>query len=398
MAVIINLSILYSAIMAIIALLNYRKNPKAHLCFMALMLCFFAFLIELALIERPSSDFSDKLLVTWLCFSSPATITIPVWFYLYFRASLRTEDTFTMQDGLHFILPVSFALMMLPYGMLPTEEKQAMWQAWSNNEAVSWAFQVKPTREVRMGLVALLGALYTQQCWHELHHQRNRKKNDLLSEFSRLRWTTLLMATGFAFILIFFVIRLSFKNTWLIATVVVAMVFLLGLLYRRLPHLGQRWWLHLKPSNKRITSSEEKTRDLSKIDYEQAKARNKKYRSSVTVEVARSTMEKIHHLMSSGLYRDSSLTLGKLADKLNISQHHLSQIINEQTQGNYFYLLNYYRIEQAKQLLLHTDMSVTEVSYDVGFNSKSSFYTEFKNQTKCTPSQFKAASRHDKRH
>jgi AraC-like DNA-binding protein len=112
----------------------------------------------------------------------------------------------------------------------------------------------------------------------------------------------------------------------------------------------------------------------------------------VTKEVAQETMEKIHQLMNAGLFKEPNLTLGVFAEKLTISSHHLSQIINEQTQGNYFTLLNHYRITEAKQLLLQTAKSITEISYEVGYNSKSSFYTEFKAQNNCTPSQFKKAN------
>jgi AraC-like DNA-binding protein len=32
---------------------------------------------------------------------------------------------------------------------------------------------------------------------------------------------------------------------------------------------------------------------------------------------------------------------------------------------------------------------VIDITYEAGFNSKSSFYTEFKRQNNCTPGQFK---------
>jgi AraC-like DNA-binding protein len=380
--------------MAVIALVNYHKSPKVQLSFSALMLCFFIFLIELTLIEQPKTDFTNNILITWLCFSSPATVAIPAWFYLYFRASLRLESSFKRRDTLHFIIPIGVMILMIPYGILPITEKQAMWQAWSNNETVSWAFQIKPTREVRMGLVALLGALYIQLSWHELNYQNNRKAHDLLAEFSRLKWVILIMAAGFSCILVFFILRLSFKHTWLIASVVIPMVFFIGLLYWRLPSLGKRWWLKVKAQNEHakttplINSNKDKEQGINSNKQDT----DKKYRSSVTTEVAQDTMEKIHQLMSAGLYKESNLTLSVFAEKLAISQHHLSQIINEQTQGNYFSLLNHYRIKQAKKLLLQSTKSVTEISYEVGYNSKSSFYAEFKAQNNCTPSQYKKAN------
>ncbi len=397
MVMLINLTILFSAVMAIIALVNYRENPKTQLSFVGLMLCFFIFLIELTLIEQPKTEFKNNFLITWLSFSSPATVAIPAWFYLYFRASLRLENQFKLKDFLHFIIPISFAILILPYGMLSITEKQAMWQAWSNNETVSWAFQIKPTREVRMGLVALLGTLYIQLSWHELNYQHNRKAHDLLAEFSRLKWVILIMAAGFTCILVFFMLRISFKYTWLITAIVIPMVFFLGLLYWRLPKLGRRWWLKVKDQNKLPITEPLTNSDVgvTQANKRHDKAKDKKYRSSVTVEIAQNTMEKIHQLMSAGLYKDSNLTLRGFAEKLAISQHHLSQIINEQTKGNYFTLLNHYRIKQAKLLLLQTSKSITEISYEVGYNSKSSFYTEFKAQNNCTPSQFKKANIND---
>ena len=391
MVMLINLTILFSAVMAIIALINYRENPKVQLSFFALMLCFVTLLIELTLIEQQQTKLKSTILLNWLCISSPATIAIPAWFYLYFRASLRLETKFKKKELFHFIIPACFALLIFPYGITSIAEKQAMWLAWSNNETVSWAFQMKPTREVRMGIVALLGALYIQLSWHELNYQYNRKVHDLLTEFSRLKWIILVMAGGFACILLFFVLRLSFKHTWLIGSVVIPMVFFIGLLYWRLPKLGKRWWLKVQDQKTQRINSPLNNKDANHDKIEEPKLKDKKYRSSVTVEAAQETMEKIHQLMNAGLFKESNLTLGVFAEKLAISSHHLSQIINEQTQGNYFTLLNHYRITEAKQLLLQTAKSITEISYEVGYNSKSSFYNEFKAQNNCTPSQFKKA-------
>ena len=54
--------------------------------------------------------------------------------------------------------------------------------------------------------------------------------------------------------------------------------------------------------------------------------------------------------------------------------------------------INTYRIEKAKERLLHPKdekETILEVMYEVGFNSKSSFNTVFKKKTGLTPSQYK---------
>ena len=45
--------------------------------------------------------------------------------------------------------------------------------------------------------------------------------------------------------------------------------------------------------------------------------------------------------------------------------------------------LNDYRLEKAKSLLLHTDVSVTDIALDVGFNNTSYFIKNFRKPISC---------------
>ena len=89
---------------------------------------------------------------------------------------------------------------------------------------------------------------------------------------------------------------------------------------------------------------------------------------------------------------EPDLTLEQLAAQLRLRPKLLSQAINAGLGQNFFEFINTYRIEEAKRLLTDpADKKVTvlEVLYAVGFNSKSSFNTVFKKQTGLTPSEFK---------
>lgn len=91
-------------------------------------------------------------------------------------------------------------------------------------------------------------------------------------------------------------------------------------------------------------------------------------------------------------YLDASLTLNQLATQMGIPQRNLSILINHQLQQHFFDFVNEYRINKAKALLGNTSstkMTVQQIMYEVGFNSKSSFYTEFKKRTSQTPSQYR---------
>ncbi|WP_299553061.1 helix-turn-helix domain-containing protein [Seonamhaeicola sp.] len=94
-------------------------------------------------------------------------------------------------------------------------------------------------------------------------------------------------------------------------------------------------------------------------------------------------------------FLDSELSINDLSVELGIPLKVLSQVINEGYGYNFFDFVNKYRIDVAKSLLMGQSddkLTVQEVMYDSGFNSKSSFNTAFKKFTNLTPTQFKKGS------
>jgi AraC-like DNA-binding protein len=93
--------------------------------------------------------------------------------------------------------------------------------------------------------------------------------------------------------------------------------------------------------------------------------------------------------LSQGLFKDNELSLAKLAETSGLNVHLASKAINECSGGNFYDWVNLYRVEQAKSLLLESDGQVSRICYDVGFNSKSTFYAAFKKVTGLTPGAFR---------
>jgi AraC-like DNA-binding protein len=86
------------------------------------------------------------------------------------------------------------------------------------------------------------------------------------------------------------------------------------------------------------------------------------------------------------------LTLEELSGMLSLKPRALSQAINDIQKQNFFDFVNRYRIEEATRLLTNpVDKKVTvlEILYEVGFNSKSSFNTLFKKYTGVTPTEYR---------
>ena len=100
-------------------------------------------------------------------------------------------------------------------------------------------------------------------------------------------------------------------------------------------------------------------------------------------------------MQSQRSYLEPELTLNDLATQIAVKPKLLSQVINELMHRNFFEFINHYRIEEAKRLLTNPKdkkITVLEVMYEVGFNSKSSFNTLFKKHTGLTPGEFKKNS------
>jgi len=71
------------------------------------------------------------------------------------------------------------------------------------------------------------------------------------------------------------------------------------------------------------------------------------------------------------LYQETELTLQDLAKKLDYPSHQVSQAINEGMNKNFYDLVNGYRVEEAKRLLLNPtnkNYTILSVGFEAGFN------------------------------
>lgn len=79
-----------------------------------------------------------------------------------------------------------------------------------------------------------------------------------------------------------------------------------------------------------------------------------------------------------------------IAKELGLSLHQLSEIVNVEFGNNFPSLINQYRIEEAKKLLLdHPEKTTSEIGGRAGFSSKSTFYMEFKKFTGTNPNAYR---------
>lgn len=155
-------------------------------------------------------------------------------------------------------------------------------------------------------------------------------------------------------------------------------------------------WLVMKALNhpelfRGINSKLKLTKDI--LPNEETETTEVKENQNEVIDAQISTLKQ--YMVEKEPFLDPSLTIQELANKIDIPVRDLSILINHQMDQHFFDFVNEYRIQKAMYILKDkskSDLTVLEILYEVGFNSKSSFNTSFKKYTNLTPTAYRNAS------
>lgn len=285
---------------------------------------------------------------------------------LYLRGLLHGERL-SRQSGLHFLLFVIALLAWTPYYLQPAAVKLSLM---TTRTGMPWY------------LIAFTGLKVLHVCGYLWFCQRLVARADrahpeqvLIRSVRRL---TVLLGVGLALAALFFVaenVDATFpisSDLWA-AGVLTAFVYGLAFYAMRLP-VGYRPLLapmadpvSPKPGVSLLTPDE-----------------RARFLHDLTV-----CMEQTE------VFRDGELTLEQLAERLALTPHELSQLINQSFGVNLQEYLNGYRV-QALKTAISADSSqasnILDLAFAAGFNSKSSLNRVFKKHTGMTPTQFRGGA------
>jgi putative ABC transport system permease protein len=91
-------------------------------------------------------------------------------------------------------------------------------------------------------------------------------------------------------------------------------------------------------------------------------------------------------------YQDAELSLGSLAEKLDMHPHELSRIINIVLKKNFNDFINEYRVLEVTRKMqepAYDRMTLLGIALDAGFNSKATFNRAFRQMTGKSPKEYK---------
>ncbi|WP_185154121.1 AraC family transcriptional regulator [Fulvivirga sp. M361] len=309
--------------------------------------------------------------------------------FLYVKHLIRPSPKFSAKEWLHFLPFVLYLVSLAPDFLTPAEEMRVVAEASANDHIpaqflwLNWVFAMQ-----------LLAYMFVTILWLK------RYALDIKDVFSsldkvRLDWLRNITYMATAVVFIFFSenvllmngINLSDFN--LSSTLTAVYVYTMG---------------YLGISKSEIFSQPEVARSMEQLpglgghdnvqNNERVEEAEKKYqKSGLSAEVAGKHLERLLRLMEEEApYTDSSLTLLQLSQKMSISPHHLSEVINSRLNQKFFDFINQYRVAKVAQDLSDEKkqhFTLLAIAHDAGFNSKSSFNTIFKKQTGLTPSEYR---------
>ncbi|MDZ5001201.1 helix-turn-helix domain-containing protein, partial [Clostridium perfringens] len=83
------------------------------------------------------------------------------------------------------------------------------------------------------------------------------------------------------------------------------------------------------------------------------------------------------------------ITIKELADIAQYSEYHFLRFFKSQTGKTCTQYINYFRIQKATLLLFNTNLSITEIAYEVGFGDVSYFIKTFKKFLSISPTKYR---------
>lgn len=100
------------------------------------------------------------------------------------------------------------------------------------------------------------------------------------------------------------------------------------------------------------------------------------------------SLKKVINYIEKNYMKD--LSLQSISDEFMFHANYISSLINKYTQHSFTYLLDYIRIRKAAELLLfEQDITISEISYLVGYNNERRLYHAFQKRLNRTPGDFR---------
>ena len=358
------------AVLLIFILLVMEKNKKANIFFAA-----FLFILSLNFFTFYLFKSDIKILTAISASLSIPGISITgAFIYLYALSITGLLEKFRHRYLLHFVIYfVSLAFFITALFNLDVAPHE------------SESFKKTVFILLSIGMInSIFYIAYTMIVLHRYYHKIENYYSDL--ERMNLRWLIRLIPMSFA-VLVFWCLGFWLAHLGIIPksplgmalniVMLIVIVFITSYNLINQPEIFRQ-----------------NVEMIHEIEESESPAGAEKYaRQSIDDKKQDEYLEKLNRFMNEQKpYLDENITIKDLAEELEIPSHHLSIVINNRLNKNFYNFINEYRIKESQEILKdpdNFDASILSIAFKAGFNSKSAFNNTFKKITGLTPTEYR---------
>jgi AraC-like DNA-binding protein len=302
-------------------------------------------------------------------------------FYIYARLISSGDNSFNPKYYLHFI-PLALVII---YGIIFVYLKNSEFKLElirSKAETILPELLIISSLKLLHGIIYIFLTIKVVRVYDE--KIKDSYSNIELINLNWLRHLTIGLIVVWGIVVITYIVNAitekNIKMDYLIYTAASVLIYSIGYLSLRQPQIFEP--TIQKKDSESPPSSGTKTNE--RMSY---------LKSGLTETEAQNHLKNLLHVMKNDKpHLNSELTLRELAEKLSVSTHNLSEILNTRLNQNFYDFINGYRVEEVKRRMGDKEsenFSLLAIAFDSGFNSKSTFNTIFKKHTGETPSQYR---------
>ena len=334
----------------------------------------------------------------------PAVLALCPLFYLYVKSLTNENFSFDGRKLLHFLPALIFFMINTPVFLMLTPEQSKWFIKYGFAETGSGQI-VKLCTYIyylwNFGVFALQIVFYLYLVIKEIL-QHKKKIREVFSNLQKKKLNWLIWCTGLFFALL--VINNTLLQTDAVDAIIVRIAYNIAMIVITafLGFAGLRQidiYDEIKVADMAHTDGDShKVKDQGRDEIQRqtnvAERSNNKYvASALSEEEKKKIVDVLENIMQTKkLFLNPELKITDVASEVLFPRKQISQAMNEKLSNNFYNFINRYRIEEAKRLLEDTKyskFSIEGIAHQSGFNSRSSFYTAFRNETGVTPSQFR---------
>jgi AraC-like DNA-binding protein len=315
-----------------------------------------------------------------------------LWMYVQ-RLTMHADPGF--RRGLLHCIPAFLCLLVLTaFYVLPQEQKQSI----VAQEIAAGGSKL----ELPLIVAATQLLIYWGACLRTLW----RFAAELRAQFSSLEkrtfaWLKWMLGVNFGMWLLW-ILGLSLQTAWAIWLDRLAIpigFYLLAFLGMRQPavFVGRSAIVVPVPESSGGTELPE-PRNAAGMGAQRADSQAPRYaRSGLDKERVPEFLARLEELVKTEKpWLENDLTLTQLSERLGISTHHLSQLLNDEIGMTFFDYINRLRVQEVQRCLAdpaYRSQTILDIALASGFNSKAAFNAAFRLHAGMTPSEFRLQRR-----